>query len=195
MIESERFLANKALDFDGWVNARNSGITATEVAKGSTPAGFAEVVHRYKEPEEPFDNPFMEFGRKAEGPISLWVKDQFQVFPNEWLIAGTNRTHMSTPDGISLDHQVISEIKTTGKDFEDKIPIQYRRQVQWQLHTTGANRCFFVWMLRVEDNFGNFQPGWIEPKHKVIRRDQKMIDDLVAVADRLLIEKRGKEND
>lgn len=194
MIEPERFVANKAISFDGWVDARNAGVTATEVAKGATPAGFSEVVQRYREPEEPFDNPFMEFGRRSEGPISLWVKEQFQVFPNEWLIAGTQPHHMATPDGLSLDHKVISEIKTTGRDFEDNIPIQYRRQVQWQLHVTGANRCFFVWMLRVEDQFGGFQPGWIEPKHKVIRRDQKMIDDLITVAEKLHREKRKAQN-
>lgn len=190
MISADRFIANKALDFDGWLQARRSGVTATEVAKASTASGRAELLSRWESPTVQEDNAFMAFGRHMEGPISMWVKDQFEVLPNEWLIVGDNPAHMATPDGLSIMHGIISEIKTTGKDFTKEIPIQYRRQVQWQLFVTGATRCHFVWMLRVEDKQGNFQPGWMEPKHKIISRDEDMIEDLVATASSLLMEKR-----
>jgi len=191
MIDAGRFIANKALDWDGWLNARRYGVTATQVAKAATDSGFQEVLADMRETRSQPDNPFMAFGRNMEGPLSLWVKEQFGVMPNEWLIAGENPDDLATPDGLSLDHTEISEIKTTGRDFEKSIPIQYRRQVQWQLWVTGAQVCHFVWMLRVEDHQGDFQPGWIEPKHTVIERDDDMMKELSSVALRLLIEKDG----
>lgn len=185
MIPINKFRASKAINFDAWVKARQSGVTATEVAKAATPAGFEEVVRGYTEPDEPYDNPYMEFGRRTEAPVGEFLKEQYDVMPNEWLIAADNPRHLATPDGLSLNHKVISEIKTTGRDFEDKIPIGYRRQVQWQLYVTGADYCWFAWMLRVETREGLFQPGWIEPKVVRIQPDEKMITDLVAVAERL----------
>lgn len=185
MLTSNRFKANKAIDFDGWAEARLQGITATEVANAATPAGFRDTVANYTNPEETVDNPYLEFGRKTEHPVALWLKDEFGVMPNEWLISAENERHLATPDGISLDHSVISEIKTTGKDFGDKIPIRYRRQVQWQLYVTGAEYCVFAWMLRVETRDGVMVPGWMEPKTMTILPSADDIQDLIEVADRL----------
>lgn len=185
MIDITRFRANKALSFDGWVEARHSGITATEVAKAATPAGFREVVANYTDPEDIQDNPYMEFGRRTEGPVGEYLKEHYGVMPNEWLIAAENPRHLATPDGLSLDHSVISEVKTTGRDFGEKIPIGYRRQVQWQLYVTGAEYCWFAWMLRVESRDGGFQPGWIEPKVIKMLPSQDTIEDLIGVAERL----------
>jgi len=186
LIQAHRFRANKALNFDAWVRAREDGVTATEVANAATPAGFSNLVEGYSTPPEPYDNPYMEFGRRTEAPVGEWLKEQCGIFPNEWLISHDNPIYMATPDGLSLDHQVISEIKTTGKDWDpEKIPIRYRRQVQWQLYVTGAGYCVFSWMLRVETRTGEFQPGWIEPKMVKIHRDKYMIEDLKDVANRL----------
>lgn len=186
MISAERFKANKAIDFDGWAEARLQGITATEVAGAATPAGFRDTLANYDSPEEQIDNPYLEFGRKTEGPVSLWLKDEFGIMPNEWLISAEgNDRHLATPDGINLDHSVISEIKTTGKDFGDKVPIRYRRQVQWQLYVTGAEYCVFAWMLRVETRDGLMVPGWIEPKTMQILPSTDDIQDLIEVADKL----------
>lgn len=185
MIHSDRFRAHKALSFDLWAEARQSGVTATEVARAATKSGFRDMVAEFETPPEPYDNPYMEFGRKAEGPISLWLKDEMGIFPNEWLIAHENMVHLATPDGLSLDHTVISEIKTTGKDFDGKIPIAYQRQVQWQLYVTGAEYCVFAWMLRVDSGGGYFQPGWIEPKTMIVYPSRDTIEDLIGVADRL----------
>jgi predicted phage-related endonuclease len=186
LIEADRFVANKAMDFEGWLEARLHGVTATQVAKAATPAGYREVLAGLLNPVSIDDNDYMRFGREQEGPIGMWVKDFSGVMPNEWLIAhDTNRHHLATPDGISLSHDTISEVKTTGKDWLPvQIPIAYRRQVQWQLHVTGTDRCVFAWMLRVEVN-GVFQPGWFEPKWMSIRRDPNMILELSAVADKL----------
>ena len=185
MIQAHRFKAHKALNFDSWAEARTHGVTATEVAHASTPAGFRNLVDSYSNPPEAYDNPYMAFGRKTEGPVSEWLKERFGIFPNEWLISHDNPIYMATPDGLSLDHTVISEIKTTGKDFGDKIPIGYRRQVQWQLYVTGAAYCVFTWMLRVETRTGEFQPGWIEPKTMQVLPSRDTIEDLKDVANRL----------
>lgn len=193
MITADRFKANKALDFDGWAEARTHGVTATEIAGAATPAGFRDRIAAYAQPEEQEDNPYLEFGRKTEIPVALWLKDEFGVMPNEWLIsAEANDLHLATPDGISLDHSVIAEIKTTGKDFDGKIPIRYRRQVQWQLYVTGADYCIFAWMLRVETQDGLMVPGWMEPKTMKVLPSADDIQDLIEIAERLWPEKRQR---
>lgn len=194
MLSPEQFIANKALDFDGWVEARRAGVAATQVASASTPSGYAEAVQSAITPPEPFDNPYMAFGREQEGPISLWIKDRFGVFPNEWLIASdtvipeNNPREFATPDGLSLDHTIISEVKTTGKDWDGSVvPIQYRRQIQWQLHVTGADHCVLAWLLRAEVE-GRMVPAWFEPKTMIVQRDTDMILELVATSKRLWLE-------
>lgn len=191
MISPERFIANKALDFDGWLAARRFGVTATQVGKAATPSGFKEVVAEYRSPTEIPDNPYMAFGREQEGFVGLFLKEEFGIFPNEWLIAHEEtRKFLATPDGISLDHRVISEVKTTGKDWSSykDVPIHYRRQVQWQLYVTGAETCIFAWLLRVESG-GRFVPGWFEPKYVTVERDGKEMDKLSEVAVELLNER------
>ena len=186
MISPERFVADKADDYEGWVAARRHGVTATQVSNASTPAGFeraaAEFLVEWREP----DNPYMVFGRDYEGFIAEWVEAEFDVLPNEWLIAGENPRHLATPDGLSKDHNRIGEYKTTGKDWEtvEKLPLRYRRQVQWQLHVTGAAECVVAWLLR-EERDGEFIPGWMKPKWGIVKRDPEMIQDLVVTADRL----------
>lgn len=201
MLSPEQFIANKALDFTGWVDARQAGVTATQVAKASTPAGYAEAIQDVLTPPEPFDNPYMAFGREQEGPIGLWLKDRFGVFPNEWLIASdttipeNNPREFATPDGLSLDHSVISEVKTTGKDWDGSVvPIQYRRQIQWQLHVTGADHCILAWLLRAEVD-GRMVPAWFEPKVMTVERDTDMIHELVATSKRLWLATRKQNNE
>lgn len=186
MLTPDRFLADKSADFDGWLAARRNGITATQVANASTPAGFekaaADFLVEWSEP----DNPYMAFGRDWEGHIAEFVEAEFGVAPNEWLIAGENPRHLATPDGLSKDHRVIGEYKTTGKDWGtvEKLPMRYRRQVQWQLHVTGALECVVAWLVREEVD-GQFVPASFTPKVGIIGRDEEMISDLVFTAHRL----------
>lgn len=195
MISMERFLADKSLDKDAWLEARRHGITATQVANASTPAGFekaaADFLVEWSEP----DNAYMRFGRDWEGHIAEYVEDEFGVSPNEWLIAGENPRHLATPDGIDLlSHRFIGEYKTTGKDWGtvDKLPIRYRRQIQWQLHVTGAEQCVVAWLLR-EEVGGEFVPAWFVPKTGIVNRDEDMISDLIVTADRLWRFINGKD--
>ncbi len=187
MIAPQRFIANKAISKERWLEARRDGVTATQVSRAASgPGGFEQAVAEYREEFQETDNPYMKFGRDWEGPISMYLKDTFGVMPNEWLIsAEENPRHLATPDGLSMEHFYISEVKTTGKEWNpERIPVQYRRQVQWQLYVTGAESCYFAWMLRQERN-GVFVPAWFQPEWVVMERDEEMIASLVKVADEL----------
>ena len=187
MLLLDQFVASKSVNAGRWLSARREGVTATQVAKAAAgPGGFEQAVQDYRADFVESDNPYMAFGRAWEGPLSMQLKTSWGVMPNDWLIRHTTHPHhMATPDGLSLDHVAIAEIKTTGKDLNgEKIPVQYRRQVQWQLHVTGARQCVFAWMLR-EERDGAFLPAWFEPRVVVMERDEEMIASLVKVADEL----------
>jgi hypothetical protein len=177
---------------DEWYKARRYGVSATTVAKAASgPAGFDAELQRALNPEDHVveDNAYMKFGRDWENWIVEALPAGFEIKPNDWLICGVgaDRWHLATPDGLNDDWSTIAEVKTTGKDWDGSaIPIQYRRQVQWQLHVTGARQCVFGWLLRAEADNGDFVPAWLEPKWSVIHRDEAMIADLQEVANRFI---------
>lgn len=177
---------------DEWYKARQYGVSATTVAKAASgPAGFDAELQRALNPEDHVveDNAYMRFGRDYEEWIVDNLPQEYAIKHNDWLICGVgaDRWHLATPDGLNADWSIIAEVKTTGKDWEGSaIPIQYRRQVQWQLHVTGATKCVFAWLLRVESPLGDFTPAWLEPKVVVIDRDEDMIADLKDVANRFI---------
>ena len=187
MISADRFLASKDISEAGWLEARRSGVTATQVSRAASgPGGFQSVLGEFQDEWQEPDNPFMKFGREWESPIAMMLKEAAGIMPNSWTISHETQRHfLCTPDGLSLDHTVISEIKTTGKDWGDgKIPLQYRRQVQWQLFVTGAEMCLFAWMQR-EERDGVLVPKWWDPKTLKIQRDPEMIEDLKNTAEKL----------
>jgi predicted phage-related endonuclease len=188
MIARDRFLASKAADEDAWLEARKTGVTATEVATAATPAGFRDALERRQNPQPVEVNAYMRFGLLWEDWIADKVARTYQVYPNDFLIAGENRQHLATPDGLSESHELIGEYKTTGKDWGtvEKLPVKYKRQIQWQLHVTGAEMCIVAWLLRDVTPDGEFVPGWMVPKFGLLFRDDDMIADLVDVAGRLL---------
>lgn len=184
MIEPNRFIARSS-DREAWLYARQQGITATMVAHGSTPAGFRDIVAQMETPTTIEPNAMMDWGNEREPHIAQVIKERFGIMPNDWLIAkddGLNRWQMATPDGLSLDHRFISEIKTTGKPL-DVIPIRYRRQIQWQLHVTDAERCLFAYELRLQGPEG-FVPGF-DVQTQWVDRDDKQIAELIATAEQL----------
>jgi hypothetical protein len=193
MIEPERFIARSS-DRDLWLEARTHGVTATAVAKAASgPAGFRDQLEARRNPVDIEVNAYMAWGTFMEPVIARWVKDEFGIMPNEWLIASESDSRfLATPDGLSLDHSVIAEIKTMGKPLE-KCPLDHVRQMQWQMFVTGAEKCLYAWQLRVEVP-GGFAPGWLEPRSTWVERDEKMIADLVTVAERLIEEGNNNEN-
>src|SRR4051812_46413087 len=168
MIDASRFLV-RSTEREAWLEARRGGVSATEVAGAATPSGFAETVANRRNPVDIEDNAYMAFGRESESEIMRYAHTEHGILPSDWLLAAEqDRRHIATPDGLSPNHTLIAEAKTTGKDWGDAIPIKYRRQVQWQLHVSGAERCLFLWQLRAPDGNGWFYMPWLEPKHKWI---------------------------
>lgn len=186
MIDASRFLVRSS-EREAWLELRRHGVSATEVAAAATPSGFEFAIQRRRNCVETEPNDLMRFGTESEPVIMRYAHQEFGILPSDWLLCSANdRRRMATPDGLSPDHSLIAEVKTTGKDW-DTIPIGYRRQVQWQLHVSDAERCLFLWQLRVPDDFGWFFMPWLEPRWVWIDRDPKMISELVGVADRLLL--------
>lgn len=172
-----------------WFAARRQGVSATSVARAAaSKLAFDAEVEQLTNPVEIADNAYMKFGRDWEEWLVSNLPKEYEIVHNDWLVARdgyANRWQLATPDGNNADWTTIAEVKTTGKDWEGKtIPIQYRRQVQWQIYVAEATRCIFAWLLRVDGPNG-FQPGWFEPKHVIIERDDEMISQLVKVAERL----------
>lgn len=180
MLHVTQFVASKSIDESGWLEARRTGVTATQIAKGATPSGRKEVLASYWSEFDIVDTPEMAFGRDSEPWLAMWAKENYGTMPNDWLIRhADDEVALATPDGLAVDHSFILEVKTTGKDWGtvDKIPLGYKRQVQWQLYVTGAEYCVFVWLLRANSD-GLMVPAWFEPKADIIYRDENMISDL-----------------
>jgi len=191
MIEQERFLV-PSREREKWLEVRQTGVTATTVAKAVTPDGFREVLDQLRQPGEIPDNDYMRFGREQEGPIIEKLQTVVDIEPNDWLIAKDSdekKWMMATPDGLSQDHKVIAEVKTTGRDWGRwaQVPGNYHRQVQWQLFVTGADVCVFAWMLRV-NKAGEMVPGWPGPKYVEVERDETLMERLEETAHRLYAE-------
>lgn len=181
MIDIDRFIVSSQTK-DLWLAARGRGVTATQVAKASTPAGMKEVLAQIENPTPVEANAFMSWGTEREAYISQQVKDRYGILSNDYLICADgagNEWQMATPDGLSLDHTIIGEYKTSGKNL-DKVPANYMRQVQWQLYVTGAEKCLFAYELRLEGPAG-FAPGF-DVECQWIQRDDEMIETLIKVA-------------
>ena len=188
MIEQDRFLV-PSREREKWLEVRQQGVTATAVAKAVTPDGYREVLEQLRKPVDIPDNDYMRFGREQEGPIIEKLQSLVDIEPNDWLIAKDNsdkKWMMAAPDGLSANHEVIAEVKTTGRDWERwaKVPGNYHRQVQWQLFVTGAEVCVFAWMLRVNKG-GVMTPGWPGPKFVEVTRDEALMERLEETAQRL----------
>lgn len=186
MITVDRFIA-PSYDRDAWLAARECGVTATQVARASTPSGFAAEIERLSNPEVIVPTPEMEWGSEREHSIAMRVKAEFGVMPNSWLICAdgrANRWQLATPDGISLDHTVLSEIKTGGREFTG-IPVAHKRQMWWQMYVAGPQTTQTIYTY--ERRFG--EPGSFYPAfdlvHLVFERDEEEIEKLVRVAERL----------
>ena len=63
------------------------------------------------------------------------------------------------------------------------IPLNYLRQIQWQLFVTGAEQCVFAYELRMEGPEG-FVPGF-DVECQVVERNEDMISKLVETAQKV----------
>lgn len=184
MIDVNRFIASSQTR-EAWLAARDRGVTATQVSRASTPAGMKEVLAQIENPTPVDVNAYMQWGTDREAHIAHVVKERYGILPNNWLLCADgpgNEWMLATPDGLSLDHTVIGEYKTSGKPL-DKIPANYMRQVQWQLLVSGAEKCLFAYELRLEGPEG-FVPGF-DVECQWVERNEEMISELIETAQKV----------
>ena len=186
MIGVNRFIVSSQTK-DLWLAARDRGVTATQVAKASTPAGMKEVLAQIENPTPVEANGYMSWGTDREAYIAHVVKERYGVMPNDWLLCAEgagNEWMLATPDGLGWhdDCQVIGEYKTSGKPL-DVIPLNYLRQIQWQLYVSGAEKCLFAYELRLEGPEG-FVPGF-DVECQWVERNEDIISKLIVTAEKV----------
>lgn len=178
-----RILADSS-DRVAWLRARSRGITATDVARLSTPASIQAVAVEKLYGSRFGGNAYTDHGRAREPEIARWVKSEHDIDASSALFhAVGQRRHLATPDGVGARADggvVLAEIKTTSKAWRT-IPRSYLRQVWWQQYVLGAERTLLVWEQHVD-----FVPVGVVPQHRWIERDDTEIDRLVGMANSLI---------
>ena len=174
----------------GWRRARSQGITATDVAKLSTPRSIEAAAHAKLHGSGFSGNSWTDHGKAREPVIASWVREHHGIVPSTQLFhAHRQRLHLATPDGIALrpgGRVELAEIKTTNKPWRS-IPRHYLRQVWWQQYVLGAERTLVVW-----EQHEDFVPVHAEPRCRWVDRDEDQIRALVGMADRLVEELRRR---
>lgn len=165
------------------MRARARGITATDVAKLSTPRSIETVAQAKLYGSGFGGNAFTDHGRDREPKIASWVQREFGIEASQALFhAPKDKRHLATPDGLKEDDSgslTLAEIKTTNKPFRT-IPRNYMRQVWWQQYVLGAERTLFVW-----EQHANFVPVG-DPQFLWIERDDAEISKLLNLAEQLI---------
>lgn len=170
-------------DRAAWMRARARGITATDVAKLSTPRSIDTAAWQKLHGSGFSGNAFTDHGKAREPVIAAWVLREHGIEPSQALFhAQDDARHLATPDGLVLrdaGHLELAEIKTTNKEWRS-IPRSYLRQVWWQQHVLGAERTLMVW-----ERHENFTPVG-DPQFRWVDRDENEIAKLVALAGQLI---------
>lgn len=178
-----RVLASSS-DRVAWLRARSAGITATDVAKLSTPHSIRVAAHDKLYGSGFAGNAFTQHGRNREPEIAAWVAATHGIPHSDLLFhAEGEKRHLATPDGLCVrsDGRVeLAEIKTTTKPFRT-IPRNYLRQMWWQQYVLGAERTLFVW-----EQHANFVPVDDEPHAQWVDRDEAEIARLIVLATDLI---------
>lgn len=177
-----RILAHSA-DRVAWLRARSRGITATDVAKLSTPASVLATARQKVHGTGFSGNVFTEHGKAREPQIAKWMLREHGIAPSDALFhAERDRRHLATPDGLAVREGCrleLAEIKTTNKPWRS-IPRHYLRQIWWQQYVLGAERTLFVW-----EQHDDFVPVG-DPRCRWVDRDEDEIAALVGLATQLI---------
>lgn len=182
---ASRIIADSS-DRVGWLRARSRGITATDVAKLSTPHSIQVAANAKLHGTGFTGNVYTDHGRRREPEIAAWVAATHGIEPSSALFrAEVEHRHLATPDGVVStpdERVVLAEIKTTTKAWRS-IPRNYLRQVWWQQYVLGAERTLVVW-----EQHDNFVPIGDEPLCQWVDRDETQISRLIALANQLIDE-------
>lgn len=170
-------------DRAAWMRARARGITATDVAKLSTPRSIDTAAWQKLHGSGFSGNAFTDHGKAREPVIAAWVLREHGIEPSQALFhASADTRHLATPDGLVLresGHLELAEIKTTNKPWRT-IPRNYLRQIWWQQYVLGAERTLMVW-----ERHENFVPLG-DPQFRWVDRDDAEIEKLVGLAGQLI---------
>lgn len=170
-------------DRAAWMRARARGITATDVAKLSTPRSIDTAAWQKLHGSGFSGNAFTEHGKLREPEIAAWVLREHGIEPSRALFhAREDLRHLATPDGLVMretGHLELAEIKTTNKPWRS-IPRHYLRQIWWQQYVLGAERTLMVW-----EQHENFVPSG-DPQCRWVDRDENEIAKLVGLASQLI---------
>ena len=166
-----------------WMRARSRGITATDVAKLSTPRSIESAAREKIFGSRFSGNAFTEHGKAREPEIAGWIEREYGIAPSQALFhAEHDLRHLATPDGLALREDgrlELAEIKTTNKEWR-AIPRNYLRQIWWQQYVLGAERTLMVW-----ERHEQFVPVG-DPECRWVDRDENEIAQLVSLAGRLI---------
>jgi hypothetical protein len=167
-----------AEDRDAWLDARQTRITSTDVAKAMTPSGWRAVVASKLMGLEHADNEYFAHGRDREATIGAMAERKFGLVPNRYLFDGAGLS--ATPDAVHPDKPELGEFKTSTKPLPKTTPRDYRDQVYIAQHVFGAERTLLGW-----EQHANGVPVDLEPSWRWIDRDQERIDQLLTKAGEL----------
>lgn len=166
-----------------WLRARARGITATDVAKLSTPQSVRQAAFSKLHGSTFTGNAFTQHGREREPVIAQWVTDHFEIASSSALFhAEYDLRHLATPDGLRERGDGVlelAEIKTTSKPWRT-VPRPYMRQIWWQQYVLGAERTLLVW-----EEHRDFVPV-SDPQFRWIERDDREIARLLGLVGQLI---------
>lgn len=184
-------------DREAWLAERRQGITATEVrdlylGKISQKTLIDRKLGRIPEVADLSFVPEIGWGHEREPHIAAEVEQRFGIRAEKRVFrAEDNPRYLASPDGIGVNFDeelTVSEIKTDGEELvpwsAGFVKKGYLVQVLWVMRVIGARRAMFATEQRLGSRAEGFRPG---PRHfEWIEYDEKLVAELVALADRFL---------
>ena len=167
-------------DREAWLIARAEGITASDAAKLAKASSIDSIV-KAKFHNDFVGNSATEWGLQREEFLLNWAG----FAQNTFLYANADEPRfMATPDGIAMSEVdgtiQLCQVKTSSKPLTS-IPINYLRQVQWEMLVMDADSVWLVW-----EQHQDFVPVDLEPIKILIHRDEKIIAELKELGYQLL---------
>lgn len=183
-----RILENKGRE--DWLQQRKPYVTATEaasIASGSD-AAFSRLWESKRSDSSFGGTAAMKWGNEREPIIADEVRKTYtHLEHNERLIVREGTKWAATPDMLSPEpHELMTcQIKTVRADKAwetiDDLPLNYRRQAEWEMMVAGADSCVFAWESYTVDEDGEFIPG--ELRIGVLHSDSKMREKLIKASE------------
>lgn len=189
-------------DRELWLAERRAGVTATQVRdivlemQGLPSWSKKQDLIDEKLGRRVDDfagSPYTDWGNDREPVVAAALEGEGFAAESRVFHHPENSRYLASPDGIRVDFDEnldVLEIKTASHDLppgsEEIRKKGYELQVQWVMFVLGARRCRFVVEERIGHPREGFTPG--ETHRHWVERDDRVIAQLVAVADRFLAE-------